>query len=239
MRVWSLACCAPRGTASSVGHNVTGRQICRGSPETLPLLGILIYGYLERGIQTPMAQGRSTKIISMIKWIRTSRLSMKNSPSSCAQRVVAAAGGGEAIPKRLVPADHRFLRQRGSPPPRVESTFESASWRCTSGSWIVDFLACEPSNQIHKTHTRNSEPRTPNPEPQTPNPEPPNPNPETLTPHLNPQIPNPKPYTLKQVRIHRKMNHPGVVQLLGVYTLLPNLFIILECVEVCTLHSTP
>jgi len=34
--------------------------------------------YLEKGIQTPMAQGRSTKIISMIKWIRTSRLSIKN-----------------------------------------------------------------------------------------------------------------------------------------------------------------
>ena len=36
-------------------------------------------GYLEKGIQTPMAQGRSTKIISMIKWIRTSRLSRNNS----------------------------------------------------------------------------------------------------------------------------------------------------------------
>jgi len=39
--------------------------------------GVLIYvsgvqSYLEEGIQTPMAQGRSTKII---KWIRTSRLS--------------------------------------------------------------------------------------------------------------------------------------------------------------------
>ena len=32
---------------------------------------------MERGIQTPMAQGRSTEIISMIKWIRTSRLSIK------------------------------------------------------------------------------------------------------------------------------------------------------------------
>ena len=30
------------------------------------------------GTQTPMAQGRSSKIISMIKWIRTSRLSVKN-----------------------------------------------------------------------------------------------------------------------------------------------------------------
>ena len=33
----------------------------------------------KRGIQTPMAQGRSTKIISMIKWIRDSRLSVKKS----------------------------------------------------------------------------------------------------------------------------------------------------------------
>jgi hypothetical protein len=31
------------------------------------------------GVQTPMAQGRSTKIISMIQWIRTRRLSIKNS----------------------------------------------------------------------------------------------------------------------------------------------------------------
>ena len=38
-------------------------------------------GYLEKGIQTPMAQGRSTKTISMIKWIRTSRLSRKNALS--------------------------------------------------------------------------------------------------------------------------------------------------------------
>ena len=32
--------------------------------------------------QAPMAQGRSTKIISMTKWIRTSRLTIKNSLSS-------------------------------------------------------------------------------------------------------------------------------------------------------------
>ena len=32
-------------------------------------------------IQAPMAQGRSTKVISMIKWIRTSRLSKQNSLS--------------------------------------------------------------------------------------------------------------------------------------------------------------
>ena len=34
-------------------------------------------GYLEKGIQIRMAQGRSAKIISMSKWIRTSRLSIK------------------------------------------------------------------------------------------------------------------------------------------------------------------
>jgi hypothetical protein len=30
--------------------------------------------FLEKGIPTPRAQGRCTKIISMIKWITTSRL---------------------------------------------------------------------------------------------------------------------------------------------------------------------
>jgi len=35
----------------------------------------------EKGIQSPMAQGRSTKVISVIEWIRTSRLSIQNSPS--------------------------------------------------------------------------------------------------------------------------------------------------------------
>ena len=37
-----------------------------------------ILGYLEKEIQNPMAQGQSLEIISMVKWIRTSRLSMKN-----------------------------------------------------------------------------------------------------------------------------------------------------------------
>ena len=36
-------------------------------------------GYLKRGIQCLMAQGQSIKIISMITWIQTSRLSIKNS----------------------------------------------------------------------------------------------------------------------------------------------------------------
>ena len=34
---------------------------------------------MEKNIQTPMAQDRFTKIISMVKWIRTGRLPIKNS----------------------------------------------------------------------------------------------------------------------------------------------------------------
>ena len=46
-----------------------------------------------------MAQGRSTKIISMIKWIRTSRLSIKN---SLYQAGPDALGGGR-VPHALRP----------------------------------------------------------------------------------------------------------------------------------------
>jgi hypothetical protein len=42
-------------------------------------------GYMEKEIQTYIAQGLSTEIISMIKWIRNSSLSKKKSLS---QRVV-------------------------------------------------------------------------------------------------------------------------------------------------------
>ena len=42
-------------------------------------LGWWIHGYLEKGIQTPMAPGRSTKITLMIELLRTSKLSIKNS----------------------------------------------------------------------------------------------------------------------------------------------------------------
>ena len=40
--------------------------------------GRWILGYLGKGIQTTIARGRFTKVISMIKWIRTSGLSIKN-----------------------------------------------------------------------------------------------------------------------------------------------------------------
>ena len=44
-------------------------------------------GYLKKGIQPPMAQGRSSKFNSMIKWIRTSWLSIKNSLFAISQKL--------------------------------------------------------------------------------------------------------------------------------------------------------
>ena len=49
-------------------------------------------GYLEQGIQTPMAQGRSAKIIETIKWVRTSRLSINDSLSLQGAGAVRASG---------------------------------------------------------------------------------------------------------------------------------------------------
>ena len=49
-------------------------------------------GYLEKGIQIRMAQGRSTKIISMIKWSRTNSLSIKNSLSRAPQGRTPCSG---------------------------------------------------------------------------------------------------------------------------------------------------
>ena len=43
-------------------------------------MGRYIFSYMEKGIQTPKAQGRSAEII-FIKLIRTSRLSIQNSLS--------------------------------------------------------------------------------------------------------------------------------------------------------------
>ena len=57
-------------------------------------------GFLEKGIQTPMAQGRSTKLISMIQKIRTSRLSIDISLSGHLQRMRGYPLAG--IAERLV-----------------------------------------------------------------------------------------------------------------------------------------
>jgi len=82
------------------------------SPPSYPLTlkygagaGRKMYGYLEKGIQTPMAQGRSTKIISMNKWFRTSRLSIKH-PLALQVRVeeLSLAAVGVALLTRSVAA---------------------------------------------------------------------------------------------------------------------------------------
>ena len=66
----------------------------------------------KKEIQTFMAQGRSTKIISMIKWIRTSRLSINNSlPGARALARKGRVGKGEGIPKGRV----------GGPAPRLQA----------------------------------------------------------------------------------------------------------------------
>ena len=72
-------------TAAAVDS--TGRGVYRGIRLHLERK---ISGYLEKGIQTFVAQGRSTEIFSMIKWTRTSRLSLKIFLS-------AGALGGEAV----------------------------------------------------------------------------------------------------------------------------------------------
>ena len=62
----------------------------------LPALGRYILGYLGKGIQTFMAQGRSTKINPMIKWIRASSLSKENSfslPADISAKVLSIAFG--------------------------------------------------------------------------------------------------------------------------------------------------
>ena len=66
-----------------------------------------------------MAQGRSTKIISMIKWIRTGRLSMKNSlfnsspfPEQLKERVAAwYAKAASLVPD--MPIDALFVNYQG------------------------------------------------------------------------------------------------------------------------------
>ena len=47
-----------------------------------------------------MAQERSTKIISTIKWIRTSRLSIKKSLSEAGSDSEEEEGGSESLPRR-------------------------------------------------------------------------------------------------------------------------------------------
>ena len=65
------------------GFSVPPGKDRRGTRQVPPLSLVLESAplplALEKGIRAPMAQGRSTNILSMIKWIRTSRLSTKTS----------------------------------------------------------------------------------------------------------------------------------------------------------------
>ena len=63
---------------------------------------------MKKGIQTPKAQGPSTKVISMIEWIQTSRLSIKNFFSAGTDRVADAGEG-------LLSRDQLVQRQRERP----------------------------------------------------------------------------------------------------------------------------
>jgi len=75
-------CLVPSGVGAKLEREALGQRVQisswkqRECTDCRVREGRWVYGYLEKGIQTPMAQGRSTKIISMIKWIRTSRLSI-------------------------------------------------------------------------------------------------------------------------------------------------------------------
>ena len=64
--------------------------------------GESIQGYLENRSQTPMAQDRSTKIISMIKWIRTSRFSITNALSKEWLQYSTPVRGGSAHSERPI-----------------------------------------------------------------------------------------------------------------------------------------
>ena len=118
---------APRDTMCETSHTSPRRLCTCGSRRQSRLSSKVDIRLPEKGIQTPMAQGRSTKIISMIKWIRTSRPSIKNSVSRCTgppeaagtgervQRLHERRGPGRQIPpdQQGVPPHHQTLMARG------------------------------------------------------------------------------------------------------------------------------
>ena len=63
---------------------------------------------VDQVIQTHMAQGRSTKIISMTKWIRTSRLSTKNSLLVEVRDSLVVEVGVEGAVSEEAPRVHHF-----------------------------------------------------------------------------------------------------------------------------------
>jgi len=70
---------------------------------------------MEKGIQNPMAQGRFTKIVSMIEWIRTRRLSKKTF-SLCQVESAEPAGVAAAHARRRGRPCPHLLQNLPAPP---------------------------------------------------------------------------------------------------------------------------
>jgi hypothetical protein len=134
-------------------------------------------------LQTPVAQGRSTKLISTIKWTRTSRLSIKISLSP--------------EPRHLTP-------QTRIPNPESRGRLRAGrSRRSPFGGWVSRGIARDTQPPKHTRHTKHE---TRNPEPGTrkqgnetrdPKREKRKPKPHTRflifgTPDLKPQTANPR-----------------------------------------------
>ena len=60
-----------------LGVRVSGSTLASASSSSSTAHFFFSSAIWKTGSQTPMAQGRSTEIVSMIQWIRTSRLSIK------------------------------------------------------------------------------------------------------------------------------------------------------------------
>ena len=86
----------------------------------------------EKGIQPPMAQGRSAKIISTIEWIRTSRLSIKGRVAACQSW-------------HRSPADRKYTPVRYSS--RFKDSFFAETW---SGSEEGSYLRLVDSLSWHR-----------------------------------------------------------------------------------------
>ena len=107
-------------------------------------IGRYVLGYLEKGIQTPMAQGRSTKIISMMKWSWTGRLSIKK--SFWQVKTMRPAEAREMYANGTMPtfdAVVSFSSVEHSGPPTIETPYPYGG--PTAGSYIpMEGLQLDP-----------------------------------------------------------------------------------------------
>ena len=140
-------------------------------------------GYLEKGIQHHMAQGRCSTFISKIEWIRTSGLSIKN--SLCLTRVgrlfssrhagFAVRGTNSPTLKRIRARDRQIGESKSTQPELGIRTrafaFHSCSFRSVRSSVPPrsPTIICSPErNPAHSDHREKQalpaiEPGTPRP----------------------------------------------------------------------------